>query len=616
LTRRSNSERLRAIGGLPRGDLISKRHRTSLRALIASACILCWIGASAGAALANTFTVTSTADSGLGSLRGAITSANSSPGADTISFQIDTGQQTISPSSALPAVTDTVAIDATTQPCPGCTGPAIQLDGRGAGDGVSGLSIRASSSTVRGLEITGWSNRGIEVSDARSSLIAGNYIGTDGSRAVPNGAAGVIVMGGGSNNTIGGTVAADRNVVSGNDKGVVLAGGSASGNLIEGNYIGTDATGNSAIANVKDGVLVYNGAYNNTVGGTVAGAGNLTSGNGAAGIDITTAGSNSVVGNYIGTNAAGSGPLGNLKGIGIGDGAPNNLVGGTNSGARNVISGNVNRGVVIGASGSTGNLLIGNYIGTDPTGQSPLPNGRDGVLIFNTATSNTVGGTTAGAGNVISGNRYDGVFISDAGTSANYVQGNYIGTDASASVALGNVGGVLISGGATRNTIGGTNAGAGNTIAFNAGAGGVNDFNVPFRGGVGVQVDGGSTSADAILSNSIFANASAQGIALTNGGNANEPAPTVASVTSGSTSTTISGTVASSSSRVEVFVNPSCADPEGKKLLGSARVVRTNRSRGSWSLTVAKLAPGQGVTASSTRTSTSNTSQFSSCKSS
>ena len=182
-------------------------------------------------------------------------------------------------------------------------------------------------------------------------------------------------------------------------------------------------------------------------------------------------------------------------------------------------------------------------------------------------------------------------------TSGNLVEGNYIGTKAGGGGALANRGdGVFIRGGATNNTVGGTAAGAGNTIANS--------------GSDGVQVAGAATTGDAILSNSIFASHHPKlGIALTSGGNANEPAPIVASVTTAGASTRISGTVPAASPRVEVFVNPSCADPEGKKFLGSAMI-----SGHSWSLQVAKLAPGQGVTA--TATSSSNTSQFSSCKSS
>src|SRR5207248_1787889 len=99
-----------------------------------------------------------------------------------------------------------------------------------------------------------------------------NYIGTDGSIALGNATAGLIVDGGSKNNTIGGTTAGDRNLVAANDKGVVIAGSGAIGNVVEGNYIGTNAAGSGAIGNGKDGVLVYNGATTNTIGGTANGA--------------------------------------------------------------------------------------------------------------------------------------------------------------------------------------------------------------------------------------------------------------------------------------------------------------------------------------------------------
>ena len=518
-----------------------RNRRFGLRALVVVVCGLVWSGSSAAPALAISFPVTSTGDSGVGSLRDAITNANSNPGPDTIDFAIGTGAQTISPASALPAITDSVAIDGTSQPGFGGT-PLVRVDGASA-PGATGLVVTSVSSTVRGLELTGWSNRGIEVAGGGSNLIAGNYIGTDGSNALANVNAGVIVDGGSTNNTIGGTVAGDRNVVSGNGKGVVVSGSGTNGNVVEGNYIGTNATGTSAIGNGTDGVLVVNGPTGNTIGGTTPGAGNVSSGNGQAGVDVTASSSNTIEGNYLGTNAAGNGAVGNLKGVGLGGGSPSNVVGGTTPGARNVISGNTNRGVVVGASGSNGNLLEGNYIGINAAGSGALPNGLGGVLVFNNAIGNVTGGTIAGAGNI---------------------------------------------------------------IAFNAGAGKTSGSLV---GGVGVQVDGGSSTRNAILSNSIYANSGKVGITLTKGGNASEPAPTVSSVATGRRSTRISGTVPASNTRVEVFVSPSCGDPEGKRFLGSPQ---TSHDR--WSLNVARLGSHQGVTATATRLSTSNTSQFSGCR--
>ncbi|HKI30717.1 MAG TPA: right-handed parallel beta-helix repeat-containing protein [Gemmataceae bacterium] len=120
-------------------------------------------------------------------------------------------------------------------------------------------------------------------------------------------------------------------------------------------------------------------------------------------------------------------------------------------------------------TGTNDNLIVGNFVGTDITGTAKLGNTTDGVGIFFGATGNTVGGTASGAANVISGNGINGVDIVSAGTSGNVVLGNRIGTDITGTAQLGNtLDGVSIVNGATGNTVGGTASGAANVIAFNA----------------------------------------------------------------------------------------------------------------------------------------------------
>ena len=121
----------------------------------------------------------------------------------------------------------------------------------------------------------------------------------------------------------------------------------------------------------------------------------------------------------------------------------------------------------ISGSGTSANVVAGDLIGTDITGTVALGNGLDGVEINTSASSNTIGGTIAGAGNVISGNASDGVEIDEAAT-ANLVIGDLIGTDVTGTVAVGNLEGVVITG--SNNTIGGTAAGAGNLISGNGSA--------------------------------------------------------------------------------------------------------------------------------------------------
>src|SRR3989454_5779697 len=145
------------------------------------------------------------------------------------------------------------------------------------------------------------------------------------------------------------------------------------------------------------------------IGGTASGAGNLISGH-DRGIWITgsDAGNNQVQGNLIGTNAAGTDAINNGTGVSIESLSFGNLIGGAQAGARNVISAN-GEGIHI---SSAGNIVQGNFIGTNAAGTAALGNGT-GVLV--TEPNNTIGGTTPGAGNVISGNN-TGLFIFTTGT--------------------------------------------------------------------------------------------------------------------------------------------------------------------------------------------------------
>jgi hypothetical protein len=179
-----------------------------------------------GWTLLSTLTVVNTSDSGAGSFRQAILDANNTPGANTISFAIGTGVQTIKPVSALPAITNAVTIDATTQP--NYAGkPLIVLDGSLAGANANGLTITAGSSIVRGLVIDNWSGDGIELSTNGNNQIQGNYIGTDATGGVAGAKAGYgIEVASGLNNTIGGTAAGTGNLISGNIQGGIrLTGG-------------------------------------------------------------------------------------------------------------------------------------------------------------------------------------------------------------------------------------------------------------------------------------------------------------------------------------------------------------------------------------------------------
>lgn len=419
---------------------------------------------------AATFPVTTTANTGAGSLRQAILDANANPGPDLITFAIaGTGVQIINLSSALPIVTGPVTIDGATQP--GYSGtPLIEINGNFR-NGLTGLVLAGGESTLRGVALHSWRVQGVQIVTNGNNVVEGCFIGTDAT-----GSAGTvgfnesIFINNTAGNRIGGSTPSQRNLIaqSGGTSRVLIAGLGASNNVILGNLIGTDVTGNQIIANNNSVEITISNAPNNSIGGLVPESRNVIGGSGGRRVLIMglEAVGNKVQGNYIGIKADGtalSATPGSGAGVTIQD-APNNLVGGSEPGARNILSG-TQSGVSIVGTNSTGNRVQGNFIGTDPAGTNKIAN-HQGVGIGLGASGNLIGGTTAGAGNLISGNRTDGVGINNS--SGNFVRGNLIGTDRGGLKALGNgQGGVDILGTATGNIVGGTTAEARNVISGN-----------------------------------------------------------------------------------------------------------------------------------------------------
>jgi parallel beta-helix repeat protein len=615
-----------------------------------------------------TITVTGSGDTiavdGVVTLREALTAANinapagdapaGDPGLDTIRFNLDPSSLQINTANLV--ATEPVVIDGTTQP--GFAGtPLIHLRPLDETAVADALGLNGGSSTVRGLDIEGFSHAGLVLFGQGGNVITGNQIlfGLDG-----------ILIQGSSNNIIGGTTAADRNTLYGNQEaginigdpastgnqvlgnfignaagaaalgnetGIVVRGSGnligttavGAGNIISGNgvngvvlsgpnnrvlgnLIGTDGSGMGVLGNHGAGVLVTGAG--NIIGGTVPQARNVISGNSGSGVALSTDG-NVVEGNFIGTDATGMAALGNaLDGVSIGNGASGNTIGGTAAGARNVISGNARDGVLLQGSGTSGNLIQGNFIGTDALGTSNLGNGAEGVEIrlnvSGSPSGNTIGGTDPGAGNIISGNADNGILIRDGGATGNLVQGNFIGTDATGA-ALGNNGaGVAIAGGAAGNTIGGTAPGAGNTIAFNQGK--------------GVAILSGS--GNRLSSNAIFSN-TGLGIDLNNNGvTANDPGdadtganhlqnfPVLLQASTVGGNTVLSGTLnslASTSFRIELFSNTA-----GQTYLGFVNVTTDGNGNASFSFTANGILPAATVfTATATNQGTGDTSEFS-----
>ncbi len=305
-----------------------------------------------------------------------------------------------------------------------------------------------------------------------ANTVSANYIGTraGGTSALPNNYSGVHITSG-SQNTIGGDAAGEGNVISGNGHyGVRIRGSNTGNNVVSGNMIGADYEAATAVPNVQGGVYIAEGASTNRIGGSTTGEQNIIAGNDADGVWIEGAYDNVVAGNLIGLNVWDWPGLGNTDGVQIDGGAQNNVIGGDTASERNVISANAECGVRLEGAGTTGNVVSGNYIGTDTAGVrgiDDLGNGQDGVLIVDGAADNVVGGALTGERNVIADNTWSGVSIYGTGTMSNTVAGNYIGVNASGA-ALGNGAvGVYLASAARGNVIGGGTAGERNVIAGN-----------------------------------------------------------------------------------------------------------------------------------------------------
>ncbi|MGH8598314.1 MAG: CSLREA domain-containing protein, partial [Gammaproteobacteria bacterium] len=356
-------------------------------------------------AAARTFTVNSTGDqpdanpgdgkcetaanNGVCTLRAAVAEVNAGPGGDAINF----------------SVSSTTSTGFQLQKSATVDGGANRIEISGAGISivcVSG-STCGGNSTIRGFVINRFAispATAIRIdANGGNNFIENNYIGTDTSGA--NAAFGNITTGDGvsisrsPNNTIGGTASAARNILVMPGTGVRISDQSP-GTKVQGNYIGTDVSGTKALGTAV-GVSANAGGNtspNQTIGGAVAGAGNVIA---CSGDNVRVQGESGILvqGNLIGTNAAGAAKLGSTPTTGGvtfsgGSGATGFTVGGTTPAARNVIAGH-RFGVSISFPSSLA-LVQGNYIGADISGTKALANGTGtGVLIGRDASGSTVG---------------------------------------------------------------------------------------------------------------------------------------------------------------------------------------------------------------------------------
>jgi len=263
-----------------------------------------------------------------------------------------------------------------------------------------------------------------------------------------------------------------------------------------------------------------------------------------------------------------------------------------------------------------GNLIEGNFIGTDPTGTLAVPIGDDAMAIESNSNANTIGGTTPAARNVISGNENVALFVATAG---NVIQGNYIGVQRDGTSPLGNLQGVgfVGVGAASGNLVGGTLPGAGNVIAFNT-----------FRG---ILVEAGAGTGNAFLGNSIYSNG-ALGIdlipvgvtpndALDADGGANDlqnfPALDSPIFAGGASATGTLDSTPGRSYRIEVFANDEC-DPsgngEGKTFVGTVDTATTDGAgHVAFAVAFGQTLGATLLTATATDLTTNDSSEFSAC---
>jgi parallel beta-helix repeat protein len=477
--------------------------------------------------------------------------------------------------------------------------------------GQAGNGNLISGNGVYGVFLNGADSAGDHTS---FNVLAGNLIGTNaaGNAAVPNAINGVVVNGGAIANYIGalvtgtGTVTqTGGNVISGNTEwGIYISDSGTNSNVVRNDYIGTDITGKLAVANRFNGVDIVSSAASNTVGGTTTAARNVISGNANEGVLIGLGATMNVVeGNFIGTDATGAAPLPNvLDGVYVGLGAVNNTIGGQNptgaltTAAWNVISGNFQSGIKVADSGTSGNTICGNFIGTDVTSEFAVPNHANGITIGAGTSSTTVGAETSGSGNlnVIAGNSGDGLSITSS--SGNNVSFDYFGVDLNNNMTLPN---------------------RGNGVAIHGASGNrVNISVIRNNGGYGILADTGSTY-NAWYYDSIFGNALG-GIAQP--GNPNfQPAPVLFSATAASGTTTVVGSITNSPDKsaslvVMFYASPAPISPaavQGLTFIGQATVTTDAYGNASFTATLNQAVPGGQIVTATADYNVSNTSNFS-----
>jgi CSLREA domain-containing protein len=364
-------------------------------------------------------------------LREAINAANANSATDIIVFNFSSAEPyVIQPLQPLPGIESPLLIDGTSQPGYTAT-PIITINGdlvppapQGQESTRAGIKLLAGNSTVQGLAINGWDYSGISIVGAGSSVITGNYIGTNSNGTAPVSNRYGIVIYESSNNLIGGTSPAARNLISGNlENGIQITGSNSHTNQVFGNIIGLDAVGNSGSGNGQDGIYIE-GAQGSLIGDTPVASRNIIAANMGNGLIVKGFGAvgTKITNNYVGTDTAGGAARNNaLYAVAL-EGTSGVVV------SANLISGGVG---IYGDASS--NYLYGNTIGTNVEGSASLAGTINGIVIEN-ANGNVIGDMTSP--NLISGVSQTGIRIT--GTSIqNRISNNHIFGNGGLGIDLG-----------------------------------------------------------------------------------------------------------------------------------------------------------------------------------
>jgi CSLREA domain-containing protein len=500
-----------------------------------------------------------------------------------------------------------------------------------------GVNGSVSGDSIQRNFISGNTYSGVMVENAPGTVVAGNYIGVNGAgnAAIPNGDGGVIVI---SDDVIVGTDGdgnndhLEGNLISGNVGDGIVITGSYDGenpserNRVAGNMIGSDGSGTVAIPNTWCGVSLFTDAEGNTIGTNGDGSGdaaeaNLIVGNTLHGVCVRNGG-NFIAGNWIGYNPENNQIIPNTRsGVRVetsgstrigsnGDGISDELEG-------NIISGNLYSGIEFADHTSGPSYVYGNQIGTNGEANLRIPNGRNGVSVYSSSDV-FIGGNLPAQANIISANQINGILLEN--TTQISLQGNYIGTNPLGE-NLGNLSAGILVLDSSGNTIGGTDEGAGNWIAYND------------NEGILIWAESNPAVQNSIRRNRIFNNDHI-GIDLGNDGVTENDAgdidsaenellnfPSVNHALTNGNQIWITGELHSTPLTrfsVELFASQVChvvGHGEGENYLGAVTVI-TNVNGAADFIFVSPqfIAPGSIITSTTTDES-GNTSEFSACQS-